>query len=159
MAKVMPFDDAYIVRPLLSVTRTDIEASARDMALTWVEDESNQDVRFDRNFIRHQVTPTLTERWPSFRESVSRSAQLCAEQELLLDELLESHFQQALYDGEVKSQSLDIKVLSQHSALLRARLLRMWLSYCGQAMPTQKQLKLIWMRWHAPRLTPTLSWC
>ncbi|UPR35061.1 tRNA lysidine(34) synthetase TilS [Vibrio cyclitrophicus] len=144
MAKVMPFDDAYIVRPLLSVTRTDIEASARDMALTWVEDESNQDVRFDRNFIRHQVTPTLTERWPSFRESVSRSAQLCAEQELLLDELLESHFQQALYDGEVKSQSLDIKVLSQHSALLRARLLRMWLSYCGQAMPTQKQLKLIW---------------
>ncbi|UPR51477.1 tRNA lysidine(34) synthetase TilS [Vibrio cyclitrophicus] len=144
MAKVMPFDDAYIVRPLLSVTRTDIEASARDMALTWVEDESNQDVRFDRNFIRHQVTPTLTERWPSFRESVSRSAQLCAEQELLLDELLESHFQQALDDGEVKSQSLSIKVLSQHSALLRARLLRMWLSYCGQAMPTQKQLKLIW---------------
>ncbi|UPR48175.1 tRNA lysidine(34) synthetase TilS [Vibrio cyclitrophicus] len=144
MAKVMPFADAYIVRPLLSVTRTDIEALARDMALTWVEDESNQDVRFDRNFIRHQVTPTLTERWPSFRESVSRSAKLCAEQELLLDELLESHFQQALDDGEVKSQSLDIKVLSQHSALLRARLLRMWLSYCGQAMPTQKQLKLIW---------------
>ncbi|UWZ96355.1 tRNA lysidine(34) synthetase TilS [Vibrio splendidus] len=144
MAKVMSFADAYIVRPLLSVTRTDVEASARDMALTWVEDESNQDVRFDRNFIRHQVTPVLTERWSSFRESVSRSAQLCAEQELLLDELLESHFQQALGDGEVKSQSLSIKVLSQHSALLRARLLRMWLSYCGQAMPTQKQLKLIW---------------
>ncbi|NOH92287.1 tRNA lysidine(34) synthetase TilS [Vibrio sp. AIC-3] len=140
MAKVMPFSGAHIVRPLLSVTRTDIEVAARDMALTWVEDESNQDVRFDRNFIRHQVTPTLTERWPSFRESVSRSAQLCAEQELLLDELLESHLQQAL----TEKHSLSIEVLSQYSDLLRARLLRMWLSRCNQPMPSQKQLKLIW---------------
>ncbi|CDT85922.1 tRNA(Ile)-lysidine synthetase [Vibrio coralliirubri] len=140
MAKVMPFADAHIVRPLLSVTRTDIEAAAHDMGLTWVEDESNQDVRFDRNFIRHQVTPVLTERWPSFRESVSRSAQLCAEQELLLDELLESHLQQALGD----SQSLSIEALFQHSDLLRARLIRMWLSHCNQPMPSQKQLKLIW---------------
>ncbi|MFA0094068.1 tRNA lysidine(34) synthetase TilS [Vibrio splendidus] len=140
MAKVMSFGEAFIIRPLLSVTRSDIEASAHDMGLTWVEDESNQDVRFDRNFIRHQVTPALTERWPSFRESVSRSAQLCAEQELLLDELLESHFQQALGD----SQNLSIETLSQHSDLLRARLLRMWLSHCNQQMPSQKQLKLIW---------------
>ncbi|MEZ8158333.1 tRNA lysidine(34) synthetase TilS [Vibrio splendidus] len=140
MAKVMSFGEAFIVRPLLSVTRADIEESARDMGLTWVEDESNQDVRFDRNFIRHQVTPALTERWPSFRESVSRSAQLCAEQELLLDELLESHFQQALGD----SQNLSVEALSQHSDLLRARLLRMWLSHCNQPMPSKKQLKLIW---------------
>lgn len=142
MAKVMPFANAYIVRPLLSVTRTDIEGAARDMALTWVEDESNQDVRFDRNFIRHQVTPALTERWPSFRESVSRSAQLCAEQELLLDELLESHLQQAL--GGNQNQSLSIEALYQHSDLLRARLLRMWLNHCNQPMPSQKQLQLIW---------------
>ncbi|MEZ8632019.1 tRNA lysidine(34) synthetase TilS [Vibrio lentus] len=142
MAKVMSFGEAFIVRPLLSVTRADIEESARDMGLTWVEDESNQDLRFDRNFIRHQVTPTLTERWPSFRESVSRSAQLCAEQELLLDELLESHFLQAL--GGSNSKSLSIEALSQHSDLLRARLIRMWISHCNQPMPSQKQLKLIW---------------
>ncbi|MFA0312859.1 tRNA lysidine(34) synthetase TilS [Vibrio splendidus] len=142
MAKVMSFGEAFIIRPLLSVTRTDIEASAHDMGLTWVEDESNQDLRFDRNFIRHQVTPTLTERWPSFRESVSRSAQLCAEQELLLDELLEPHFQKALSSSQ--NQSLSVEALSQHSDLLRARLLRMWLSHCKQSMPSQKQLKLIW---------------
>ncbi|CAK2061369.1 tRNA(Ile)-lysidine synthetase [Vibrio crassostreae] len=144
MAKVMSFGEAFIVRPLLSVTRSDIEASAHDMGLTWVEDESNQDLRFDRNFIRHQVTPTLTERWPSFRESVCRSAQLCAEQESLLDELLESHLQQALGGCNSKSQSLSIDSLSQHSDLLRARLIRMWISHCNQPMPSQKQLKLIW---------------
>ena len=142
MAQVMPFGDAFIMRPMLLVTRAGIEEFARNMGLTWVEDESNQDLRFDRNFIRHQVTSTLTERWPSFREAVSRSAQLCAEQELLLDELLESHFQKALSSSE--SQSLSIEALSQHSDLLRARLLRMWLSHCKQPMPSQKQLKLIW---------------
>ncbi|WP_454442225.1 tRNA lysidine(34) synthetase TilS [Vibrio bathopelagicus] len=140
MAQVMPFGEAFIVRPMLSVTRAGIEEFARNMGLTWVEDESNQDLRFDRNFIRHQVSPTLTDRWPSFRESVSRSAQLCAEQELLLDELLESHFQQALGD----SQSLSIEALFEHSGLLRARLIRMWLSHCKQSMPSQKQLKLLW---------------
>ncbi len=140
MAKVTPFSGAYIVRPMLSVTRSEIEAFARRMGLTWVEDESNQDVRFDRNFIRHQVTPVLTDRWPSFRESVSRSAQLCAEQEMLLDELLASHLQRALGDD----QSLSVEVLSEQSALLRARLLRMWLGHCQQAMPSQKQLQLIW---------------
>ncbi|TVU63801.1 tRNA lysidine(34) synthetase TilS [Vibrio atlanticus] len=144
MARFMPFGEAFIVRPMLSVTRPDIEAAACDMGLTWVEDESNQDLRFDRNFIRHQVTPTLINRWPSFRESVSRSALLCAEQESLLDELIEPHFRQALGGSEIKSQSLSIEVLSEHSVLLRARLLRMWLSYCGQSMPSQKQLKLIW---------------
>ncbi|MBY7730746.1 tRNA lysidine(34) synthetase TilS [Vibrio splendidus] len=140
MAQVMPFGEAFIVRPMLSVTRAGIEEFARNMGLTWVEDESNQDLRFDRNFIRHQVSPTLTDRWPSFRESVSRSAQLCAEQELLLDELLESPFKQALGD----SQSLSIEALFEHSGLLRARLIRMWLSHCKQSMPSQKQLKLIW---------------
>lgn len=140
MAQVMPFGEAFIVRPMLSVTRAGIEEFARNMGLTWVEDESNQDLRFDRNFIRHQVSPTLTDRWPSFRESVSRSAQLCAEQELLLDELLESPFKQALGD----SQSLSIEALFEHSDLLRARLIRMWLSHCKQSMPSQKQLKLIW---------------
>ena len=146
MAQVMPFGEAFIVRPMLSVTRSDIEKSARDMGLTWVEDESNQDLRFDRNFIRHQVAPTLTDRWPSFRESVSRSAQLCAEQELLLDELLGSHLQHALggYQSQIQSQSLSIGALSKHSDLLRARLIRMWLSHCKQSMPSQKQLKLIW---------------
>ena len=59
---------------------------------------------------------------------------------MLLDELLASHLQRALGDDK----SLSIEVLSEQSALLRARLLRMWLGHCQQAMPSQKQLQLIW---------------
>lgn len=56
--------------------------------LRWIEDESNQDDSYDRNFLRLRVVPLLQQRWPHFAEATARSAALCAEQESLLDELL-----------------------------------------------------------------------
>ena len=140
MAKVMPIGEATLVRPLFGISRQEIEAFAQQSGLAWVEDESNQDQRFDRNFIRHEVTPKLVDRWPSFPESVARSAQLCAEQEMLLDELLSPQLEQALG----LHNSLKIDSLLACSSLMRARLLRMWLSRNGLAMPSQKQLDLLW---------------
>ena len=140
MAKVMSFGEAVLVRPLLGVSRQEIEMFASQSGLEWVEDESNQDQRFDRNFIRHEVTPKLVARWPSFPDSVARSAQLCAEQELLLDELLVPKLNQALG----LHQSLKIESLLDCSNVMRARLLRMWLAENGLVMPSQKQLELLW---------------
>ena len=140
MAKVMSIGEATLIRPLIGSSRQEIEAYAKHNGLTWVEDESNQDQRFDRNFIRHEVTPKLVERWPSFPESVARSAQLCAEQELLLDELIAPKLDQALG----LHNSLKIESVLDCSSLMRARLLRMWLSKSGLTMPSQKQLALLW---------------
>ncbi|MDW3553660.1 tRNA(Ile)-lysidine synthetase, partial [Escherichia coli] len=61
---------------------------ARQYDLRWIEDESNQDDSYDRNFLRLRVVPLLQQRWPHFAEATARSAALCAEQESLLDELL-----------------------------------------------------------------------
>ena len=49
--------------------------------LRWIEDESNQDDSYDRNFLRLRVVPLLQQRWPHFAEATARSAALCAEQE------------------------------------------------------------------------------
>ncbi|NVJ58135.1 MAG: tRNA lysidine(34) synthetase TilS, partial [Vibrionaceae bacterium] len=75
MGEATALGEATIVRPLLSVSRAQIEHYAQQQGLEWVEDESNQDTRFDRNFIRHQISPLLTQRWPHFAQSVNRSAQ------------------------------------------------------------------------------------
>ena len=56
--------------------------------LSWIEDESNQDDAYDRNFLRLRIVPLLNARWPHFAEAVARSASLCGEQERLLDEML-----------------------------------------------------------------------
>ena len=140
MAESMPFAQAQIVRPLLKATRQQIEAFATQNQLTWVEDESNSDQRFDRNFIRHSIAPPLTERWPHFHQSVQRTAELCAEQEALLDELMSDKFSRALHTD----LSLDIDKLTDYSEAVRMRTLRMWLARQNIRMPSREQLKLIW---------------
>ena len=140
MAQCTPYADAKLVRPMLQASREEIESYAQMHNLAWVEDESNQDTRFDRNFLRHQVIPSLTERWPHFTKSVQRSAELCAEQESLLDELLSEHIEKSVYQDE----SIDIAQLAAMSPLVRARVLRMWLNKLQAKMPSRDQLELIW---------------
>ncbi|ASI95717.1 tRNA lysidine(34) synthetase TilS [Vibrio rotiferianus] len=140
MAESMPFAGGMLVRPLLAIKREQIEAAAKEEGLDWVEDESNQDTRYDRNFLRHRIVPDLSERWPSIHQAVQRSASLCAQQEALLDELLGAVFERALQSD----LSLSIDELVTHSDLARARLIRMWLAKLNANMPTQVQLNLIW---------------
>jgi tRNA(Ile)-lysidine synthase len=80
-------DGHRVLRPLLGVSRAALADYARSAGLEWVEDPSNDDLRMDRNFLRHEVLPRLATRWPSVRATLSRSARLCAEAQDLLDEL------------------------------------------------------------------------
>jgi tRNA(Ile)-lysidine synthase len=140
MAKVMPFGRGAILRPLLTIDRDQIEAYAKEKQLSWVEDESNQNQRFDRNFIRHQIAPQLKQRWPSILNSVQRSAELCAEQELLLKELLQPFFERACRpDG-----SLCLDILTSVSRLAAYQLIRLWLGRFFLALPSQAQMDTIW---------------
>ncbi|MDT1817623.1 tRNA(Ile)-lysidine synthetase, partial [Acinetobacter baumannii] len=88
--------------------------------LSWIEDESNQDDTYDRNFLRLRVIPVLRERWPHFSEAVARSASLCAEQEQLLDEMLAAELASLV----AEDGSLAIAPLATMSPPRRAALLR-----------------------------------
>ena len=62
---------SYLLRPLLSVTHEDLLAYAREHNLTWCEDESNADVKFARNKVRHELLPQLE------KSCLGATAQLC----------------------------------------------------------------------------------
>ncbi|MCO4313311.1 tRNA lysidine(34) synthetase TilS [Pectobacterium versatile] len=129
-----------LVRPLLGISRLQLEAYAQWHQLGWIEDDSNQDERFDRNFLRRQILPRLTQRWPHFPSAVARSAQICAEQEQLLDELLEESLQALCQpDG-----ALSIDGLVPLSPVRRFALLRRWLAQQGATMPAREQLQRLW---------------
>ncbi|HCC7937922.1 TPA: tRNA lysidine(34) synthetase TilS, partial [Klebsiella pneumoniae] len=83
MAPSSAFAGSRLLRPLLNETRESLRQWALAHQLSWIEDESNQDDTYDRNFLRLRVIPVLRERWPHFSEAVARSASLCAEQEQL----------------------------------------------------------------------------
>ena len=110
-------------RPLVDITQGHILDYARQHNLQWQEDESNQNTDFERNFLRQQVLPALTSRWPEFAKSVSRSASLCAEQQALLDELS----QEKLGNIQTPDNSLSISPLAQLSDSWQRQLVRFWL--------------------------------
>jgi tRNA(Ile)-lysidine synthase len=83
----MPVVRNSILRPLLEVPRSEIEAYARQRKLKWIEDDSNADLGFDRNFLRHRVLPVIAQRYPSYRKTLARASRNLAEAAQLLDEL------------------------------------------------------------------------
>jgi tRNA(Ile)-lysidine synthase len=83
------FGPGWLVRPMLNANRADILAYAEAQGLKWVEDPSNTDRRFDRNFLRHEVLPRLKSRWPDIAARLQRSAGHSGEASKLLLELAE----------------------------------------------------------------------
>ncbi|MGO1298823.1 MAG: tRNA lysidine(34) synthetase TilS [Vibrio sp.] len=140
MARRDGFAGGLRLRPLLAQRRCDIEEYAEQQQLHWVTDESNQDERFDRNFLRHQITPSLTARWPNIYASIQRSAELCAEQEEVMMSLLENKLDSLLH----ADMSLTIQGLGDDPAALRHQLFRRWLSMLGVAMPSRRHTHMIW---------------
>ncbi|BAP58408.1 tRNA lysidine(34) synthetase TilS [Candidatus Tachikawaea gelatinosa] len=86
--KKIVFKNGIILRPFLNFSRDQLETYAKLYKINWIEDKSNKNIYFERNFIRHKIIPLLTNRWPFFLKAISRSASLCQQQEILLNQLL-----------------------------------------------------------------------
>jgi len=126
-----------LLRPLLGQSRQQLEAYARQHQLRWIEDESNQDARYDRNFLRQRLLPELQARWPHFAEACARSAALCGEQEQLLDELLAEQLA-ALTQAD---GSLHFPPLLTMSETRANALLRRWIARQGAPMVSRAALQ------------------
>jgi tRNA(Ile)-lysidine synthase len=124
-----------ILRPLLDVTREEILEYAKRRRLRWVEDESNQDVTFQRNFIRHEVLPVIARRFPAYRVTLARAAGHLAEAAQLLDEL-------AAVDavGHLERGSLAVAALRRLPPARGRNLLRHFLAFHGVMMPSAERL-------------------
>lgn len=77
MSAYKPFALGHLFRPFLAYPRSELEAYALAHQLSWVEDESNQDSSFSRNFLRHQVMPLLQKKWPGVGANLVTCARHC----------------------------------------------------------------------------------
>jgi len=140
MPECARFSKGWLLRPFLTVNQHVILEYAQAKQLQWVDDESNQDIQYDRNFLRHEVIPKLKGRWPSIEQAVLRSCKLCADQESLIHELL--HERLARFTDI--NGGLSITELSGQSALAKNQLIRLWLNNQKSMMPSLTQLNVIW---------------
>lgn len=129
------FGDKRVLRPLLAVPRADIEAYARARDLAWIDDESNADPTFTRNFLRHDVMPVLAGRFPGAESALAQSAAHFAEAAELLDALAEIDWQ-AGCDGE----ALRLAALRALSPARARNLLRYRLRRLGWQVPVAARL-------------------
>ncbi len=140
MAGESDFAGTKLLRPLLNESRDSLHRWAIAHQLSWIEDESNQDDAYDRNFLRLRIVPLLNARWPHFAEAVARSASLCGEQEQLLDEMLAAELATLV----AEDGALTIEPLAAMSAPRRAALLRRWLAGLNAPMPSREMPERIW---------------
>lgn len=114
--------DLRLLRPLLGVSRADIEAYARTEGLAWVDDESNVDTTLSRNFLRHETLVALAQRFPAAESALAQSAAHFAEAHVLLDELAELDWLHASDGSSGRLDALRKLSVSRLKNLLRYRL-------------------------------------
>lgn len=108
-----------LLRPLLEVSRQEIEDYAREHALQWITDESNDEVSFDRNFLRHALFPLLEKRFPAYRTTFLRASRHMAEASALLDELAKIDSAQCAVPGKLHVEDLRKRGFPRARNLLR----------------------------------------
>jgi tRNA(Ile)-lysidine synthase len=147
-----------LLRPLLAIGRLELEHCAAQYGWSWVDDESNADTTFDRNFLRQQVLPLFEQRWPGYRDSVERARSAVAEAEYSL-----AAFEQEIL-AEAVAWYFDEPVINSESVVHMSpdqacRVLRLWLRELGLAAPAQLPLRefVRQLRDHGPQASPVLA--
>ncbi|QJC37746.1 tRNA lysidine(34) synthetase TilS [Enterobacteriaceae endosymbiont of Donacia bicoloricornis] len=141
MSKIKIFDNLILFRPLLKISKKQIIHYAKQKKLKWIEDPSNKNIKYDRNFLRNIILPKITNRWPFFKNSVIRSIINYKEQEDLLTDLINPILIKLIQ----KDNSLFIKPLYNFNIIKRNFIIRKWIEYNKYYyLPSRKLLFIIW---------------
>lgn len=135
-----PLGRASLARPLLALPRAQLRAHADMAQLSWIEDPSNLDATFDRNYLRHRLRPTIAARWPHHAQTLLRSAALAAESAQLLQQLAALDFASA---PQHRRDRLHIPALQRLDGARQRNLLRHWLGLNGLPLPDHNRLQRI----------------
>lgn len=140
MPAYAPFGVGWLARPLLDVTADELASYAEQHQLAWVEDPSNFDTGFERNYLRHEVMPHLKRRWPAVSRTLSRAAAHAAEAANLLDTLADNDMQPV--QGPTPD-TLSVGGLLKLDEAHQRNVLRRWFKGLDLAVPTAIHLRHI----------------
>ena len=88
MQRYIKIKDKHFMRPLLHVTKEEIIEHVNDQKLSFIEDDSNTDNVYSRNFLRNEIIPKIVERWPGAKRNTARMANLLTKQSSLYHRFL-----------------------------------------------------------------------
>jgi tRNA(Ile)-lysidine synthase len=135
MPEVMPFPPGTHARPLLSRSRAELAGFVAGAGFPYVEDDSNTDLAFERNYLRHRVLPAIRARWPGAAGAVARSARHAAEGQQLLTEVARRDVERASLGASLSVASLRVLPPAR-----RRNALRHWIGEAGCIQPDERRL-------------------
>lgn len=130
------FGSGWLIRPLLELSREQLADAAREAGLAWIDDPTNDDLSFDRNYLRHAVLPLLRDRWPGMGRTISRAARLSTETAGLLDVLAEADCRNLQHD-----HALELVGLRRLESARQRNVIRYILKVHGLPAPSEAQLR------------------
>ncbi|WP_321946949.1 tRNA lysidine(34) synthetase TilS [Paraburkholderia sp. J10-1] len=128
---------AVRMRPLLALLRTQLERYARAHGVQWIEDESNDDTRYARNALRHDVMPALSAHFPGYRDALARTAAHAAASQRLLDDLARIDLRDVGLDDASALSHTALVALDDPRAL---NVLRYWMRSLGLSAASAARL-------------------
>lgn len=152
IAAERPLGKGWLARPLLNVSRAEINAYAEHYHLSYIDDPSNDETRFRRNFLRHEIMPLLQSVYPSAVPCLSRSSQMCADDNAMLSEYIEKDYdhvlqkKQVLNEKQIGCESANSLHCAHFDGLTfqqQCHLLRYWFMKNNQKAPSLKQCRII----------------
>ncbi len=156
IAALRSFEDGFLARPMLTFSRHALQDYSTQHDLSWIEDPSNSDSSFDRNFLRCDILPMLESRWPELAKRLYRSSRIAGDTASLLDALAAIDAQ-ALGD---RCDRLRVDVLRSFPVERQRNVLRYALRQLGMATPSAAQLQRVLDEVVAARedAEPVLKW-
>lgn len=126
LAGIPPVRAPGIIRPLIAVRRARILAYLERHAITYAQDPSNADLDYQRNRIRHQLLPLLSETYnPNLTRVLNRTAFICWDEECWLESHLQPALAEAISASDAQGLDLRIRVLAAWPRPMQRRILRM----------------------------------
>ncbi|WP_144821497.1 tRNA lysidine(34) synthetase TilS [Marinobacter piscensis] len=127
MPESRPLGAGRLARPLLGIERSELERYARQAGLSWVDDPSNSNPKYDRNFLRLTILPALKKRWPGLIKRLQHSAGACSESDFLNQRLAQLQWQ--AMGGQARR--LSVEGMRALSLAEKKNLLRWWVRRAG----------------------------
>lgn len=132
------FAAGFMARPLLLCTQKSLSDYAAANGLSWMEDPSNDDMRFDRNFIRQDILPLLRKRWPATAQTLSRAAMRSAAASQTLQDIGREDLESVRVPGSNELSIAELNALSKERGY---NAIRSWVRESALRMPRLQDLR------------------
>ncbi len=150
--------ETLLLRPLLEYSRDQLEAYAAEHEVAWFNDPSNRSLRFDRNYLRHEILPLLKTRWPNFNRALSTCSAIQSETQTMLSEIAQQDYAALKVQGSGDEVRLDLPGIVALSDGRCKNLIRYWVDLSRQAPLPHARLQELMLQLQAgPDAMPEIT--